>query len=280
MLHRAGGHRGYRIAHLVGIGGNHPDCFSQLVDRLPQQLVRLIAIMKKNIQIFLLLAMVIAGARTAYILYERHAEKAEQVRKNAPPLNPDYYVSPKKLFPYDLPSAHQLTQQLAWVRVGYAYSYYAYDATHHRVDFGRDEGQLLPIERLKITDVITASAPKSPDRQVMAVIEKQGKTYAFSIGTMSEGSYQFYSDDMLYIEDPHQLYKDWPGSIWRAIDQHQVQTGMNELQVTFAIGLGLQEGSSDSADKTLDYANGGKPLTITYRGGRVAEIQPGTPQPA
>ena len=50
---------------------------------------------------------------------------------------------------------------------------------------------------------------------------------------------------------------------------------MNELQVSFAIGLGISEGSGTSSDKTLDYANGGKPLSVTYRNGRVGEIQPG-----
>ena len=53
---------------------------------------------------------------------------------------------------------------------------------------------------------------------------------------------------------------------------------MNELQVSFAIGLGIPEGSGDSGDKTVDYANGGKPLSITYRNGKVAEIQPGSSQ--
>ena len=49
---------------------------------------------------------------------------------------------------------------------------------------------------------------------------------------------------------------------------------MNELQVSFAIGLGIPEGSGDSGDKTVDYANGGKPLSITYHNGKVAGIQP------
>ena len=54
-----------------------------------------------------------------------------------------------------------------------------------------------------------------------------------------------------------------------------MKPGMNELQVSFAIGLKIPEGSGDSGDKTVDYANGGKPLSITYHNGKVAGIQPG-----
>ncbi len=232
--------------------------------------------MKKKIQIALGLTLIVVTARTAYILYERHAEQTETRRKQAPPLDQDYYVTPKKLYPYDLKSARQLMQQPVWVKVGYAYTYYPYAAAAHRVDFAHEAGRLPPIEKLKIEDVITTPAPAMPNREVMAVFAKDRKTYAFSIGTVSDGNFQIYSDDMLYIQDPHELYKYWPADIWSAIDQHQVKTGMSELQTAFALGLGIPEGSGDSGDKTVDYANGGKPLTVTYRGGKVREIHPGT----
>ncbi len=231
--------------------------------------------MRKKIQIALGLAIILTGARTAYIFHERSAAGNKPAANQPPPLNADYYVTPKKLYPYDLKSARQLTQQPVWAKVGYAYTYYPYDAAEHRVNFGHEAGQLLPIEKLNIKDVITAVAPKIPGKQVMAVFEEEGKAYAFSIGILSDGDYQFYSDDMLYIQDPHELYKHWPAEIWAAIDNHEVRPGMNELQVACAIGLGIPEGSGDSGDKTVDYANGGKPLSVTYRGGKVAEVLPG-----
>jgi hypothetical protein len=234
--------------------------------------------MKRKIQIALLLAIVIAGVRTGYILYERHIEKGEQVRKQAPPLNPDYYVIPKKLRPYDLKSAHELTRQPVWAQVGYAYTYYPYDAERHSVNFAREAGQVLPIEELNITDVITAAAPNVPGRQIMAVFKKEDKDYAFSIGTVSNDDYHFYSDDMLYIQDPHQLYNFWLADVWSAIDKHEVKPGMSELQVNFAIGLGIPEGSGDVGNRTLEYEDGGKALVITYRNGKVTEIQPGRSQ--
>jgi hypothetical protein len=232
---------------------------------------------KQKIQFVLVLAILIAGTRTAYIFYERHAARSEQARMRlqTKPLDPDYYVIPKKLYPYDLKSARQLIQQPVWAKEGYRYTYYPY-ANHHS-DFSHEAGQLLPIEKLQIKDVATDVSPGSPDqRQLVAIFEKDGKSYAFPIGSVKEGNYQIYSDEMLYIQDPHELYKHWPADVWQAIDQHQVRPGMNELQTNFAIGMGIPERSSDADVKTVSYPNGGKPLSITFRDGRAAEIRPGT----
>jgi hypothetical protein len=230
---------------------------------------------KQTIQLVLVLAILIAAVRTAYIFYERRADQIEQAKKQAPPLNPDYYVIPKKLYPYDLTSARQLTQQPVWAKEGYRYTYYPYE--HHRTDFAHENGQLLPIEKLQIKDVVTDVTPGARDqRQVMAVFDKDGKSCAFPIGLVKGGNYQIYSDEMLYIQDPHDLYKHWPADVWQAIDQHQVKPGMNELQADFAIGMGIPERSSDPEVKTVNYPNGGKPLSITYRDGKAAEIRQGS----
>ena len=233
--------------------------------------------MKKKIQITLLVGMLIAGIRLAIILYERHEEAIEQTKKKeAPLLNSDYYVTPKKLHPYDLKSAKQLTKQPVWVKVGYGYSYYSYDPATHHTDFSHETGKLLPIQKLEIKDVVTGVSPKDPgERQVLAVFGQGGKHYAAPIGTERDGDYKFYSDDMLFIEDPHQLYKHWPAEVWEAIDQHQVKPGMSELEADFAVGIGLLETGSDSLDKTLDYPNGGKRLSISYHDGKAVEILPG-----
>jgi hypothetical protein len=230
--------------------------------------------LKQRIQLVLVIAITIAGARAAYILYERHENKVAQPAA-APPLNPDYYVTPKKLYPYDLKSARQLTQQPVWVKEGYRYTYYPYDTARHKTDFGHEAGLLLPIEKLQIKDVVTDATPKTPgERQVMALFEKDGKNYAVPIGTLSGGEYRIYSDEMFYIQDPRELYKHWPADVWEAIVNHQVKPGMDELQADFAIGMGVPEASSDPSVKTVNYPNGGKPVSITYRDGKAAEIKP------
>jgi hypothetical protein len=230
--------------------------------------------LKQKIQFALVVAIAVAGTRAAYILYERHVSEIEQTKQQAKPLNPDYYVVPRRLHPYDLKSARQLTQQPVWVKEGYRYTYYPYDESRHGSDFSHEAGQLLPIEKLEIQQVVTDVTPSSAgQRQVMAVFAKDGKTYAFPIGTAEGREYQIYSDEMLYIQDPHELYKHWPAEVWDAIAQHQVKPGMNELQADFAIGMGIPEPSGDAAIKTVNYPNGGRPVSITYRDGKAASIR-------
>ena len=235
---------------------------------------------KKRIQIALALAVVVAGVRAGYILYERHedfvaAQKKEQA-KNAGYSNADYYVVPKRLYPFDVKSARQLTLQPVWVKEGYRYTYYPYDGARKRTDFAREAGLLLPIERLEIKDVVTDMPPGAGSlRQVMALFQKEGKSYAVPIGFENKGQYKIYSDEMFFVEDPHELYKHWPAEVWQAVAQHEVKPGMNELQADFAVGMGTLDAGSSSAERTLHYANGGKPLVVIYRGGKAVEIRPG-----
>src|ERR1035438_5689079 len=106
---------------------------------------------QKKLQVFLVAAIVLAGGRAAYIVYERHeAMKEEAKPMQETLLKADYYVSPKKLRPYDLKSARQLTEQPVWVKVGYQLTYYPYDRSRHKVDFGHEGGLLLPLQKLAI----------------------------------------------------------------------------------------------------------------------------------
>jgi hypothetical protein len=236
---------------------------------------------KKKIQIALALAVVVAGVRAGYILYQRHedyvAEQKREQAKKAGYSNADYYVVPKKLYPFDLKSAKQLTQQPVWVKEGYRYTYYPYDAARKRTDFAHEAGLLLPIEQLQIKDVETEIGPRAGNRrQMMAVFQKEEKSYAVPIGFESEGQYKIYSDEMFYVEDPHELYKYWPADVWQAVAQHEVKPGMNELQADFAVGMGALDAGSSSSERTLRYSNGGKPLVVIYRDGKAAEIRAGT----
>lgn len=231
---------------------------------------------KQRVQIALAAAIALAGIRAGYILYERHQEaQNEQHTAQAGALQPDYYVIPKKLYPYDVKSAKQLTQQPVWVKEGYRYTYYPYDAAQKRTDFSHEAGVLLPIEKLQINDVVTDVTPGGGgQRQVMALFTKEGRHYAVPIGTLKDGNFQIYSDEMLFIQDPHELYRHWPAEIWKAVDDHEMKPGMNELQATFAIGMGVPESSGDASLRVVKYPNGGKPLVITYTNGKATDIKP------
>ncbi len=232
---------------------------------------------KQKIQIALVLAIVVAAARTAYVLYERHEEGKPEAKPvaTAPPLNPDYYVVPKKLYPYDLKSARELTKQPVWVKEGYRYTYYTFNPSAHRTDFSHDAGLLLPIQKLDIKDVVTDKAPNSgAQKAIMAVFENNGKSYAVQIGLVTDGEYKIYSDAMFFVQDPRELYKHWPAEVWQSVEQHEVKPGMNEFQAVFAIGMGRPDSQTDSSWKTVHYPNGGKPLAITFHDGKAVEIKP------
>ncbi len=233
---------------------------------------------KKRIQVALALAIVLVAARVGWILYQRHldyeAAQKQVAARNAGYSNQEYYVSPKKLYPFDLKSARQLTQQPVWVKEGYRYTYYRYVPVVKSVDFQHEAGLLGPLEQLEIKDVMAAPAPGGR-RQVVATFEKDGHSFAVPIGYESDGQYKIYSDEMFYVEDPHELYKFWPSDVWQAIAAHQVKPGMDELQADFAVGMGVPDAGASSADKTVRYPNGGKPLVVEYSGGKATEVKTG-----
>jgi hypothetical protein len=233
--------------------------------------------LKQGIQIVLAVAIFIAAGRTAWVLYERHAETAQQKQAaEARLLNPDYYVTPKKLYPYDLKSAKQLTQQPVWVKEGYRYPYFAYNPATRHADFAYEAGRLLPLQKLAIQDVVTDMAPDSGGvKQIMATFEPEGQRYAVQIGTVEGSDYKFYSDAMFFIEDPRELYKHWTAEVWASIAKHEIKPGMNELQADFAVGMGTPDRQDDPAWKTVHYPNGGRPLTVTFHDGKATEIKEG-----
>jgi hypothetical protein len=232
--------------------------------------------LRQKLQVLLVVAIVLAGGRAGYIVYERHeARKADAQPKQEQALNADYYVTPKKLRSYDLKSARDLTRQPVWVKVGYGNTYYPYDLARHRTDFNHEAGTLPPLQKLQIQDVITGVSPQyTAAKQVLARFELEGKSYVVPIGVEKDGDYKIYSDEIFFIEDPRELYKHWPENVWKAIDSHEVLPGMNELQAGFSIGLGVPEGSGSY--RTIKYPNGGKPLVVTYLNGKAKEITPGS----
>ncbi len=230
---------------------------------------------KQKIQVALGLLLLVVTFRTGYILYARREANKPPAPNKEVALPEDYYVVPKRLHAYDLKSAQQLKNQPVWVKEGYRYTYYPYNAATQRVNFAHEAGLLLPLEKLQITKVIADTPPKG-SKQVMAVFEKDGKAYAFPVGVEQDGDYQIYADNIVFIQDPHELYQHWPPGVWTAVDQHEVKPGMNELQAEFAVGMGMPESAEETSTKTVHYANGGKPLIVIFQNGKATEVKPGS----
>ena len=254
-----------RIMLGVKLGGP-PAAFTQTRWRFLKLL------MGKRIQIGLAIILGVAAIRTGDILYERSEANKTPAPKQEVALPEDYYVVPRRLRAYDLKSAQQLKDQPVWVKQGYRFTYYAYDPATQRVNFAHEAGLLLPLEKLQITKVMTDTPPKG-SKQVMAVFEKDGRSYAFPIGIEQDGDYQIYADNIVFIQDPHELYKHWPPDIWTAVDAHEVKLGMNELQTEFAVGMGMPESAEETSTKTVHYANGGKPLVVVFQNGKATEVK-------
>lgn len=240
----------------------------------------MLAVMRKKIQIILLIGIAAAGIRLGWILYDRHQNSMQNATKQESKLfSPEFYVTPKKLYPYDLKTAKQLTQQPVWVKVGYAYPSYTFDAASRKASLAKEAGKLLPLQKLEIKDIVLEKAPDASGRkEVLAIFQQGDRWYATPVGTEQNGDFSFFCNDMLFIEDPHGLYNDWPSTVWQQIDQHQAKPGMSELQIGFSLGIGLLESSSDETDRTLDYPNGDTPLRVSFHDGKAVQIEPGSKQ--
>ena len=105
------------------------------------------------------------------------------------------------------------------------------------------------------------------------MFENEGKAYAFSFGSVKGDDYKFYADDMLFIQDPHELYKHWGSEIWKAVDAHQVILGMNERQVELSLGQVSKSTSKDYGNRMVVFANLGKPMAVTFTKNKVTAFR-------
>jgi len=249
--------------------------------------------LKKRLGITLMIFVVAGAIEGGYLWYSRRDTGAPP--KKAEPTystNQDDYVSPRKIVPYDLSSAKkELAGKPVWVKSGNQIPYYK--ASTGSVNFGHQAGLLPPLAKLEVKDVTLQRQARTLKpgevavvrKQIMLMFEKAGEPglFAATIGTNTGDDYEFNTDggtvnDLFFFEDPHELYKHWPADIWSAIDQHQVKEGMSELQASFAVG-GI--GSSDSdkpGDRTIEYANAGNPVTVTFEKNKAVKVTPGKMQ--
>jgi hypothetical protein len=51
---------------------------------------------------------------------------------------------------------------------------------------------------------------------------------------------------------------------------------MNELQTSFALGMGVPQTSGDYGSRTLQYPNAGKPVTVTFENDKAVNVEQGS----
>ncbi|HZD96391.1 MAG TPA: hypothetical protein VE133_19170 [Candidatus Sulfotelmatobacter sp.] len=244
--------------------------------------------LKKRLGITLAIFVVAGAVEVGYLKWSRR-DTGTPPKKNEPTYstNQDDYVTTHKIFPFNVESAKkELVGKPVWAKTGNQIPYYRYDAPG--VNFSRQAGLLPPVAKLQVKDVVLQRQPVAlkpgqvavVQKQIMLVFEKTGTPglFAASIGTNTGDDYTFNANDLLFFDDPHELYKHWPPDIWSAIDQHQVKEGMSELQASFAVG---GNGSSDSdkpGDRTIEYSNAGNPVTVTFEKNKAVKVTPGKAQ--
>jgi hypothetical protein len=246
--------------------------------------------LKKKIQISLLVFVVIAVVRVGFIFYARRDTGAGPKKPETTySSNLDDYVTPHKIFPYNVESAKkELVGKPLWVKTGNVLAYYPYDAAAHTVNFKKQAGLLPPVAKLQVKDVVLAREPVALkpgevaviQKKIMAVFEKSGEpgTFAAAFGSNTGDDYTFIANDVFFFEDPHELYKHWPADIWSAIDQHQAKQGMTELQASFALGAKMSAGEGEYGNRTIEFANAGKPVTVVFEKNKATTVTAGKAQ--
>lgn len=168
----------------------------------------------------------------------------------------DFYVHPPKSYVTHINSAQKLVGEPLWVIAGYRF----------RTQPG---GRLLePLERIVPTAIV-----RNGDQAVLR-FEHEGRTDGVAIGPAD----RLYIDEMFYIKDPRQLYNHWPAETWTKVENHEIEIGMTEFQVAFALGAGetkrsSQFGESRVVEYTLCEAAGLQPVRVTFHQGRAEEIE-------
>jgi hypothetical protein len=245
--------------------------------------------LKKRLGITLILFVVVGSIQVAYLLYSRRDKEVPPKKEPTYSTNQDDYVTPHKIVPYNVESAKkELVGKPAWVKTGTEEPYYRYDAPTHSVNFSHQAGVLPTLAKLQMKDVILQRRPVAlkpgevavVQKQIMAVFEKDGEPglYAASIGTNTGDDYTFTANDLLFFDDPHELYKHWPPEIWSAIDKHEAVVGMSELQASFALGGAGGSDSDKVGNRTIEFTNGGKPVTVTFEKNKAVKVTPGKMQ--
>ena len=220
------------------------------------------------------------GVRVGLIYRERNApdKTVKPAAREVIPEDDLVYLKQKR--PTSLADVKELKGSTVWVSAGGQLEFYPY--VGHVAQYGKSAGTLLGAEPLVVKDMVEQVAPKSAtfripggDKQVLMVFTRanDSKEYAVPVGYRQAGQYTFYTDEVLFYDDPHELYKHWGPEIWKAVDAHQVILGMNERQVELSLGQVSKSTSKDYGNRMVVFANLGKPMAVTFVNNKVTAFR-------
>jgi hypothetical protein len=231
-------------------------------------------------------AMLLAvGIELAYLHHERNKPWAPPGASTAErKIDPDDLVFLKKERPDSMADIKEFYGKTLWVSAGGQMDYYSYAA--HHANYAKIAGTLLGAEPIVVKDAFEQVAPKAAtfripggDRQVLLVFTlpnspDPAKEWAVPVGYQEGKLFTFFTDEIFFYDDPHELYKSWGPQIWQAVDSHQVILGMNERQVQMALGQVSKSLSNEYGNRLVIYANMGKPMAVTFVKNKVTAFRP------
>ena len=234
------------------------------------------------------LAVLAVGIRVGMIYRERNAPDATEKPTVQQKLPDDAFVFLKKKRPSSMADLKDLFGTTVWVSAGGQMDYYATAARH--VDYGKKEGTLLGAVPMVIKDAVEQVAPKfatfripGGDRQVLLLFtlppSVQGpgsgdKVFGVPVGYKQGPGYTFFTDELFFYDDPHQLYKHWGPEVWKAIDEHRAILGMSESQVQMALGQVSDSVSQEYGNRRVMFSNLGHPMDVIFVKNRATAIMP------
>ncbi len=235
---------------------------------------------RKFLAVLTLVLVAAVGIRIFLIYRERQEANKPAAEAATPNYTSDDMVLPRHLHQLDMKDARELNGKRLWVFAGGQLN--AFPATSTHMDYAHPGPLLLGAQPIDVVNFIEGKAPASAfsripkgDGQVFLLFHKSDdatKLYGTPVGYKDGPLYKFFIDDCFFYDDPHTLYKHWSPDIWKAIDEHRVIKGMNELQTNLALGQVAKPGPGAIGDRTVMYDNDGKPVTVTYTHNKVTSI--------
>jgi hypothetical protein len=238
--------------------------------------------LKQKLQIGLAIAIVLVGARTAYIMYERKHPDEGGTPREAPnvihhELTADDYVYERPFYGYDLETTKKaLAGQTVWMKAGNYFHARKVDGKH--VTAQTELETVPPLETMEVVDVVLGPIPDA--REMLAVFRRPGRPELLAVPIGIEdrlGRFRIDVENVLFRQDPRQLYKHWSKETWAAIDRHEALKGMNEQQVWLAYGYGTPVTYGDYGSRTVHYENAGKPKEVQFASNQAVEIKDAQP---
>jgi hypothetical protein len=226
--------------------------------------------------------MVVVGAYSGYIYHERHLPVVMKAPEREV-IADDDLVFLKHKRPSSMADLKDIFGTTVWVSAGGQLEYYP--LAGKTVQYGKSAGTLLGAQELKVKSAVEQVAPKNAtfrvpggDRQVLLVFTlpsgaDPAKEYAVPVGYREKGEYTFYTDEIFFYDDPHELYKHWGPAIWKAVDSHTVIMGMNERQVELSLGQVSKSGSKAYGNRMVVFDNMGHPMDVTFEKNHVTGIR-------